>query len=126
MNSSSSFISSRGESSVNRLRIGTPSFARRSNLRRISYFSFMTCSSDILRSVAPKLPNGFAFMLSIPSELRTPPADSMFGIILGASSAPPNVGRSMVESSGRSMLTDSVTLVLVKKSAPNTSIYLLW
>ena len=49
MNSSSIFISSRGESIVNRLRIGTPILDRRSNLRRISYFSFISASSDILR-----------------------------------------------------------------------------
>ena len=49
MNSSSSFISSRGESMVKRFRIGTPILDRRSNLRRISYFSFISASSDILR-----------------------------------------------------------------------------
>ena len=46
MNSSSIFISSMDESIVKRLRIGTPNLDRRSNLRRISYFSRIMASSD--------------------------------------------------------------------------------
>ena len=119
MNSSSIFISSSGESRVKRLRIGTPSLARRSNLRRISYFSFITNSSFIFRDDgAGKKCSALRF--SRPSDVRTGPVSSRLGTRRGADSASPKLGSSTVAISGRSIF-DSEIFVFVKKSAPKIS-----
>ena len=128
MNSSSVRISSSGDSRVKRLRMGTPSLARRSNLRRISYFSFMRCSSDIFRWGAK---NFSAFRFSRPSRVRMSPTSFSEGIRRGSSfwwgADSLKEGSSTAPSSGRSMFTDSAVAIfgLVRKSAPKISpIYL--
>ena len=100
INSSSSFISSKGESMVKRFRIGTPILDRRSNLRRISYFSFIRASSDILRGLTCGA-YGSALKLFMP-PMETGPVSSDDGTSLGAGGGPGttssnvSVGRSTV------------------------------